>query len=35
MLAVGDALMVTVSKKKGYSKDDFKTNHPGGALGTK
>ena len=35
MLAVGDALMISVSIKKGYTKSDFKTNHPGGSLGAK
>lgn len=33
MLAIGDALMSTVSEAKGYTKEDFKKNHPGGSLG--
>lgn len=35
MLAVGDALMVLVSKMISYSAKDFKKNHPGGSLGKK
>jgi arabinose-5-phosphate isomerase len=35
MLAIGDALMITVSERRGYRKEDFKMNHPGGALGEK
>lgn len=35
MLAVGDALMVLVSKLIGYSAVNFKKNHPGGSLGKK
>lgn len=34
-LAIGDALMVLVSKLKNYSASDFQTNHPGGSLGKK
>lgn len=32
-LAIGDALMVLVSKMKKYTKEDFVKNHPGGSLG--
>ena len=32
-LAVGDALCVTLSKLKDFSKDNFHLYHPGGALG--
>lgn len=35
MLVIGDALMISVSIKKGYTKAEFKSNHPGGALGEK
>lgn len=35
MLAFGDALAVTLLKKKGFSKSDFKLFHPGGKLGAK
>jgi len=35
MLAFGDALAVTLLKKKGFSKSDFKIFHPGGKLGAK
>lgn len=33
MLAIGDALALTVSRKKGFSKADFLKYHPGGSLG--
>jgi len=33
MLAVGDALALTISKSKNFTKEDFKKYHPGGALG--
>ncbi len=33
LLAIGDALAVTVSKLKNFSKQDFYRSHPGGALG--
>lgn len=33
MLAVGDALALTVSMSKNFRKEDFKKYHPGGALG--
>jgi len=33
MLAVGDALALTMSKSKNFTKEDFKKYHPGGALG--
>ena len=33
MLAVGDALALTVSMNKNFKKEDFKKYHPGGALG--
>jgi len=35
MLALGDALAVTLLKRKGFSERDFKTFHPGGRLGQK
>lgn len=35
MLAFGDALAITLLKKKGFSKSDFKIFHPGGKLGAK
>lgn len=33
MLALGDALALTVMKQCGFSKEDFGARHPGGALG--
>jgi arabinose-5-phosphate isomerase len=33
MVALGDALAVTLLKRKGFSKSDFKSLHPGGLLG--
>ncbi len=35
MLALGDALAVTLLKRKGFSENDFKNFHPGGRLGKK
>jgi len=35
MLALGDALSVTLLKRKGFSEKDFKKLHPGGRLGHK
>ena len=35
MLALGDALAVTLLKRKGFSEREFKTFHPGGRLGKK
>ena len=35
MLALGDALAVTLLKRKGFSERDFKNFHPGGHLGRK
>lgn len=35
MLALGDALAVTLLKRKGFSERDFKNFHPGGRLGRK
>lgn len=35
MLALGDALAVTLLKRKGFSERDFKNFHPGGRLGQK
>jgi len=35
MLALGDALAVTLLKRKEFSEKDFKTFHPGGLLGRK
>jgi arabinose-5-phosphate isomerase len=32
-LALGDALAVTLMVARGFGPDDFKTFHPGGALG--
>jgi len=34
-LALGDALAVSLMKKKGFSKDDFAYFHPGGSIGKK
>ena len=33
MLAVGDALALSLLKKKSFTRDDFKNFHPGGTLG--
>ena len=33
MLALGDALAVTLLERRGFSPDDFRTFHPGGSLG--
>lgn len=33
MLALGDALMVSLYEAKGFSKEDFKLLHPGGKIG--
>lgn len=33
MIALGDALAVAVLERKGFTKDDFATYHPGGKLG--
>ena len=33
MLAIGDALALTLLNKKQFTRDDFKNFHPGGALG--
>lgn len=33
MLALGDALTVSVQEAKGFSKDDFRLYHPGGKIG--
>ena len=33
MLALGDAIMVSLHEAKGFSKDDFLTFHPGGKIG--
>ncbi len=33
MLAVGDALALTVSRRRAFSADDFHKHHPGGMLG--
>ena len=33
MLALGDALMVSVYEAKGFTKDDYKMFHPGGKIG--
>ncbi len=35
MLALGDALAVTLLTKKGFSKEDFRSFHPGGDLGNR
>ncbi len=34
-LAMGDALAVSLMRKKGFSADDFRFNHPGGNIGKK
>lgn len=34
-LALGDAIAITLLELKGFSSEDFKVFHPGGALGTK
>ena len=34
-LAVGDALSIALMEKKGFSEEDFRDLHPGGALGKK
>jgi arabinose-5-phosphate isomerase len=33
MLALGDALAVTISEKRGFKEEDFANLHPGGKLG--
>ncbi len=33
MMAVGDAIALTLMKEKGYNKNDFAQNHPGGNIG--
>jgi arabinose-5-phosphate isomerase len=33
MLALGDALAISVSMQRGFTREDFKRFHPGGALG--
>src|SRR5207344_1590116 len=33
MLALGDALAVTLSQKRGFKEEDFANLHPGGKLG--
>ncbi|MDR3325971.1 MAG: KpsF/GutQ family sugar-phosphate isomerase [Rhodospirillaceae bacterium] len=35
MMALGDALAITLLERKGFSSDDFKIFHPGGKLGRK
>ena len=35
MLALGDALAVSLLKRKAFSKEDFKSLHPGGQLGAR
>jgi arabinose-5-phosphate isomerase len=35
MLALGDALAMVVSRSKGFTKQEFSRNHPGGSLGRK
>lgn len=35
MMALGDALAVVLLKKRSFSKDDFKSLHPGGRLGAR
>lgn len=34
-LAVGDAVSIALMKKKGFSEEDFRYNHPGGSIGKK
>jgi len=33
MLALGDALAVTISEQRGFKQEDFADLHPGGKLG--
>ncbi len=33
MLALGDALAIVLSEKRGFKEDDFADLHPGGKLG--
>ena len=33
MMALGDALALTVSRRRNFSADEFRKNHPGGSLG--
>ena len=33
MLALGDALMISLYEQRGFTKDDFKVFHPGGKIG--
>lgn len=33
MLSLGDALMTVIHEVKGFTKDDFKSYHPGGSIG--
>lgn len=35
MLALGDALAVTIMRQKGFTADDFRNFHPGGKIGRK
>ncbi|MEI8320606.1 MAG: KpsF/GutQ family sugar-phosphate isomerase [Alphaproteobacteria bacterium] len=35
MLALGDAIALCLLKRKGFSKEDYKTIHPGGNLGSR
>ena len=35
MIALGDALAISLLKKRSFSKEDFKALHPGGRLGTR
>ncbi|MFZ4762001.1 MAG: KpsF/GutQ family sugar-phosphate isomerase [Alphaproteobacteria bacterium] len=35
MLALGDAIAITLMHERGFSEEDFRIYHPGGALGTK
>ena len=35
MIALGDALALTVSERRGFQAEDFAKSHPGGALGRK
>lgn len=35
MIALGDALAVTIMREKGFTADDFRNFHPGGKLGRK
>lgn len=35
LIAIFDAVIITIMKEKGFSKEDFSLIHPGGAVGRK